>query len=222
MPGVVSLVRSGVAFARGRGVVAAVRKAVGMYVAGRQSWYVIAEDLAHPVEAGADAAALDVRLATAGDLDWLASLGHHDRSTFNRWLEADHFLFVAFTGGQPLGFRCVSTKPAPWLAGYFRLRPDQLYGIDIFTAPARRRAGLARAIFARTSPLLYARGFRELVGVQRLDNADSIAALARCGFVRTGCLTRHRFLWRVWFSFAPADEAPARASRHGEPALAGR
>jgi GNAT superfamily N-acetyltransferase len=157
------LVRAALRYARGRGVRAALAKALCMYVAGPQRWYVIREDLSHPVAPGPEAAALDVRLAGPDDLDWLAALGHHDRATVGEWLAPGYFLFVAFRDGAPVGFRCVSRHAAPWVADWFRRRPDQLYGVDIYVVPEHRRGGMARAIFARTSPLLHARGFTELL-----------------------------------------------------------
>lgn len=142
--------------------------------------------------------------------DALSALGYLDRATLTGWMTDDAFMFVAFKDGRLVGFRCVSRKAPPWVAEWFRLRPHQLYGVDIYTVPEQRRSGLARAIFARTSPMLHARGFTELLGVQRLDNADSIAALARSGFTRLGRLTRRRLPWGVSYSFVAAGDATPR------------
>lgn len=203
------LVRAGIHYARARGVRTTLAKAMDLYVAGQQTWHVIREDLAHPAPAGPEASSLDVRFARPDDLDWLAALGHVDRATLAEWMGADYFMFVAFRAGRPVGFRCVCRRAPPWVADWFRLRPDQLYGVDVFTVPEQRRSGLARAIFARTSPMLHARGFTELLGVQRLDNVDSIAALARSGFTRLGRLTRRRRLWRVTYAFVEDTAATA-------------
>jgi hypothetical protein len=65
------------------------------------------------------------------------------------------------------------------------------------------------------TPLLTARGFSEVLGIHRVDNQDTIAAVRAKGIPRIGTIIRTRVLGRTSFTYEPASDAAA-ASRHVE------
>jgi hypothetical protein len=61
---------------------------------------------------------------------------------------------------------------------------------------------------AAMAPTLVARGFREVVGIHRVDNDDTIAAAEAKGIPRVGTITRWCVPWHVWFTFEAAPSRP--------------
>ena len=96
----------------------------------------------------------------------------------------------------------------PGVEGFVRLRPDQIFMVDEFTAPPFRRRGITRRMAAAMAPALVARGFREVVGIHRVDNHDTIAAVEAKGIPRVGTVTRWCVPWHVWFTFEAAPSRP--------------
>jgi len=94
--------------------------------------------------------------------------------------------------------------------------------VDEFTDPPFRRRGITRRMAGAMTPWLLARGIREVVGVHRVDNHDTIAAARAKGIPRVGTVTRTRLLWKVWFDWSPAgaEDQPRGASLRGESPMA--
>jgi len=96
--------------------------------------------------------------------------------------------------------------------GFVRLRPDQIFMVDEFTEPGFRRRGVTRQMAIAMTPLLMRRGFREVLGIHRVDNADTIAAARAKGIPRIGTITRTCLLWKSWFSYSAAPEVGTAAN----------
>jgi len=106
------------------------------------------------------------------------------------WCGPRYFFFLTLIDGQPVSYRCLSTLVHPGVEGFVRLRPDQIFMVDEYTVPVFRRRGITRRIAAAMAPTLVARGFREVVGIHRVDNGDTIAAVEAKGIPRVGTVTR--------------------------------
>jgi hypothetical protein len=99
--------------------------------------------------------------------------------------------------GEPLSYRCLSTLVHPGVAGFVTLDPHQIFIVGEFTVPACRRRGITRLMAIAMTPRLIAHGFREVLGVHRTDNHDTITAVARKGIPTLGTVTRTRTLWKI-------------------------
>lgn len=139
---------------------------------------------------------------------------HLTPSTISRWQRPEFFVFLLVLGGQPVGYRCLSTEAAPSLRQFLRLRPDQLFTLDIFTQPDFRRRGLTRPLKVVAARQLMQRGYREIWSVQRTTNYDTVVAAERTGTVRVGTLIRTAFLGRASFAVTPVTVMSAALLRH--------
>jgi len=83
-----------------------------------------------------------------------------------------------------------------------RLRPDQVFMVDISTAPAFRRQGITRRIRIAMAREMLRLGYRDSWGLQRPMNREALGAFDRTPDVieRFGTLTRTRVLGHVRFS----------------------
>jgi L-amino acid N-acyltransferase YncA len=102
------------------------------------------------------------------------------------------------------------------VAGFVRLGPDQVFMVDEFTVPALRRRGITRRMAIAMAPALTARGYRQVLGIHRVDNHDTIAAARAKGVERLGLVTRWCLLRHAWFTFEP-DTVVAAAPLLAEP-----
>lgn len=197
-------------YLRHRGLARTIVKFVTMYVVGRQRWYVTRSDIAAllerpPLPAGDG---LEFRAARPDDLPLIEAFPRQTAATYRSWLRPGYLLFLALHEGCPIAYRCLSTIPSPWVAGFFRLRPDQIYSVDVFTLPEYRRRRAAARLRIAMAPVLLGRGFREVLSIQRPDNAESNAYTDRTGIARIGVLTRTCIAGRVRFSFTPLSGPP--------------
>jgi hypothetical protein len=88
--------------------------------------------------------------------------------------------------------------------------------VDEFTEPTYRRQGVTRRLAAGMRPTLERLGIREVVGIHRTDNHDTIAAARKKGIPRVGMIVRYRLLWHVSFDYVEALEGSAtRITRSG-------
>jgi GNAT superfamily N-acetyltransferase len=117
------------------------------------------------------------------------------------------FFFVALSAGELIGYRALAPKPHPWVAGFLRLRPDQIYALDLYTHPAWRGRGVTWELIVSMNPILVKHGYREVVSIQRTDNAESIATTRARRIARLGTLERRSFLGRVRFRFERSGDA---------------
>jgi hypothetical protein len=134
----------------------------------------------------------------------IASFPHLGPSLISKWAGPGHFFFLASHQGRPVGYRCLATVAPLSLKPFLRLRPHQLFTVDIFTAPDARRRGLTRAMKNASARYLVHRGYRETWSVQRVTNYDTVIASERTGSLRVGTLVRASFLGWTRFTLIPA------------------
>jgi hypothetical protein len=201
----------------------ALAKLVAGYVVGRQRWHVTLEDLARYAGQPAETDALELRWGRVADPSRMGRFtARVPHAILRRWCGPDFFFFVALVGGAPVSYRCLSARVHPGVAGFVRLLPGQVFMVDEFMDPPFRRRGITRPMAVAMAPWLLARGIRDVVGVQRVDNHDTIAAARAKGIPRVGTVTRTRLLWKVWFDWSPAgaEDQPRGASLRGESPMA--
>jgi hypothetical protein len=209
--------REALLYVRNNGVRRSLGKLVAGHVVGRQRWYLTREDLVRYASEPLDPGQYQLRFATAADLTAMGPFaGRMPAATLTAWLGHRFFFFIALRDGRPVSYRCLSTVVHPGVAGFVRLRPDQLFMVDEFTVPALRRRGITRRMAIAMAPALAERGYRHVLGIHRVDNRDTIAAARAKGVERLGLVTRWRLLQRVWFTFAPETSA-APAPLLGQP-----
>ena len=83
---------------------------------------------------------------------------------------------VVLVDGEAVLYRCLSTRLHPGVSDLIRLEPGQLFMVDEYTDPAFRRRGLTRRLAVGMARPLLAAGVREVLGIHRTDNHDTIAA----------------------------------------------
>ena len=197
-------------YARTRGVLRLLRKVFQLLITGRERWYVTCGQLQPWADAGRRDPAIEVRRATVDDLPALIGLGRQRPDTLKAWLGPANFLFVAVHDGSVIAYRALGPLPHRWVAGFFRLRDDQVYALDVFVHPRSRGGGVTYELMAASNPVLLAHGYREVISIQRLDNRPSIAMTDARGIARVGTLERRSFFGRVSFRFRAAPPpAPA-------------
>jgi hypothetical protein len=69
------------------------------------------------------------------------------------------------------------------------------------------------------TPGLLGSGVREVLGIHRTDNRDTIEVTRRKGIPRVGTVIRYRALWKVWFDYVEAEEEGPGACEHHDPGL---
>ncbi|HET9492375.1 MAG TPA: hypothetical protein VFR64_21850 [Methylomirabilota bacterium] len=185
----------------------AARRLVTTYIAGRQRSYLLQSNYETVAGLPLSDNGLVFRLARPDDLPALTErFTQVPPSTFQAWLGPNHFLYLALAGNKPAAFRCDSTIVSPGLRSILHLRPDQVFMVDISTAPAFRRRGITRLIRIAMARHMLRLGFRDSWGVQRVMNREALAAFDRTPDVvqRFGTLTRRTMLGRVQFSLTPS------------------
>lgn len=191
-------------YLRSYGFARACRKLFAGYVAGREHWYLTIEDLSHWAGARPEPGGFEIRRATPADLPLMdAFTARQDPGTLRSWCDARHIMFIALADGQAVSYRCLSRRMHAAVDGVLTLAPQQIYMVDEYTAPQFRRRGLTRQLAIATNPTLIAAGYREVVGIHRTDNNDTIAATRAKNIVTIGRLTRACLLSRTWFSYEP-------------------
>jgi hypothetical protein len=208
-----SSVGDAVHYARRRGFARTVAKLWRGYVAGREQWYVTRGDLTGWDHVPRRNPSLEIRPARQSDLPGLVRLGRQTSNTLRAWLRPEFSLFVAVAVAQPIAYRCLATRVHRWVAPFLGLGPGQIYSFDLFIDPRWRQRGVTQDIMAVTNPLLVARGFREVLSIQRTNNQESIAMTRARAIARLGTITRSVRFGRVRFAFTPAD--PDRESHEG-------
>lgn len=192
------------------------------YVIGRQSWHVTLEDLREYAGRSLPADGIELRFARLEDVPLMGRFTTRIApSVLRTWCGPSYYFFIALVDGEPVSYRCLSTRLHPGVSELIRLEPSQLFMVDEFTDPAFRRRGITRRLAIGMTPRLEACGIREVLGVHRTDNHDTIAAARKKGIPRLGTITRYRVLWKVWFDYAEAAENVGTARERGESELRG-
>jgi len=214
------LAADAVHYARTRGVLPLLRKIFRVLVTGRERWYVTSGRLEPWARASRRDPAIEVRRATADDLPALVGFGRQRLHTLRAWLKPEHFFFVAVRDGAVIAYRALGRAPHRWVAGFLRLREDQVYALDVFVHPAFRGRGVTFELMAASNPVLLAHGYREVISIQRLDNRASIDMTEARGISRVGTLERRSRFGRVSFRFeAEPQSAPVPPSSHARSSL---
>lgn len=181
----------------------AARKFFHMYLYGYRRMYLTRIDLVALANQSVEQMeGLEIRCVRP-DYSLMASFPHLTRSTISRWRRPGHFFFLSILGAQPVGYRCLTTVAAPSLRRFLRLRPHQLFTVDIFTQPDLRRRGLTRPLKIVAARHVVQQGYHEIWAVQRVTNYDTVVAAERTGTVRVGTLTRTSLLGRARFDVTP-------------------
>jgi GNAT superfamily N-acetyltransferase len=194
-------------------------KFLGGYVVGRQSWHVTLEDLRPYAAQPLAADGIELRFARLEDVPRMHRFtGRMAPSVLRAWCGPSYYFFLALIDGEPVSYRCLSTRLHPGVVDLIRLEPGQVFMVDEFTDPAFRRRGITRQLAIGMTPILQSLGITEVLGIHRTDNHDTIAAARKKGIPRLGTVTRYRALWHVWFDYVDAEEprtAAERAARSG-------
>jgi hypothetical protein len=189
-------------YVRTHGIGRAWRKFLAGYVVGREYWYLTIEDLTHWMGARLEPGGLEVRRATVADLPRMRGFMERQHpNTLRAWCRDDHVFYIALANGEAVSYRCVSRTVHAAVASAMRLAPAQIYMVDEFTVPAFRRQGITRRLAVATNPGLLAAGFREVVGIHRTDNQDTIAATRAKDIVTIGRLNRACVGMHTWFTY---------------------
>ncbi len=212
--------REALLYLRNNGVWRSLGKLVAGHLLGRQRWYLTREDLVRYAAEPYDAGGYELRFATPADLPRMDAFGRRmPAATLESWLGSRFFFFLALRDGRPVSYRCLSTVVHPGVAGFLRLRPDQAFMVDEFTVPPLRRRGITRRMAVAMAPALTGLGYRQVLGIHRVDNHATIAAARAKGVERLGVVTRWCLLRRAWFTFAPeAAVAPTPLLAQPDPA----
>jgi hypothetical protein len=210
-------------YLRSHGPGRACRKLFAGYVAGREHWYLTIEDLSHWAGARPEPNGFEIRRATPDDLPLMSAFtARQHPDTLKSWCDARHVMFIALADGRAVSYRCLSRQAHAAVDRVLTLAPHQIYMVDEFTAPEFRRRGITRQLAIASNPTLVASGYREVVGIHRTDNNDTIAATRAKNIVTIGRLTRACLLSRTWYSYEPyvtdiapplAPSVPRRSSR---------
>jgi GNAT superfamily N-acetyltransferase len=196
------------------------KKFMAGYVVGRQSWHVTLEDLREYGGKPMPNEGVELRFARLEDLPLMWRFTTRIApSVLRAWCGPSYYFFIALVDGEPVSYRCLSTRLHPGVSELIRLEPGQLFMVDEFTDPAFRRRGITRQLAHAMTPTLQAWGIREVLGVHRTDNHDTIAAARKKGIPRLGTITRYRVLWKVWFDYVDAEDSAGTARERAESEL---
>lgn len=205
-------------YLRNNGLRRSILKGLTAYVAGRQRWYLTHEDLTAYMGQPIRGNGLQFRRARLGEVPRMKALMERMPETVLRqWCGPGYFFFVTWKDGEAVSYRCLSTYVHPGVRGFVRLAPHQLFMVDEFTLPKYRRRGITRQMAYAMAPWVVSQGFREVLGIHRTDNFDTIAAARAKGVTTLGTVTRSRLAWATWFSYAPASSGREAAAVIGAP-----
>lgn len=193
-------------YVRNNGLRRSLAKFFCAYVAGRQRWYLTCEDLTRYAGTALVPGPYEYRFATRDDLPRMSAFETRmSRSILRAWFGREYLFFITLYDGLPVSYRTLSPLVHPGVVGAITLRPGQIFMVDEFTVPAFRRRGITRQMAIAMTPSLLARGYREVLGIHRTDNDDTVKAAGAKGIPRVGTITRSCFLGSVSFRFEPND-----------------
>ena len=212
-------------YLRNNGLRRSLIKGVTAYLVGRQRWYLTYEDLTAYIGQPIRGNGFQFRRARLGEVPHMKGLMERmPEAVLRRWCGPGYFFFVTWKDGEAVSYRCLSTYVHPGVSGFVRLAPDQLFMVDEFTVPKYRRRGITRQMAYAMAPWVVGQGFREVLGIHRTNNHDTVAAARAKGVTRLGTITRSRLLWTTRFSYKSETAGwrpPAGATRAPSPALIG-
>jgi acetyltransferase (GNAT) family protein len=195
-------------YLKNNGLRRSLTKALSGYLVGREQWYMTREDLSRYVGMPVDADGLEFRFARREDVPRMQGfMRRMSPQILTTWCGREYFFFLTLKDGEPVSYRCLSTLVHPGVVGFVHLQSEQIFMVDEYTVPAFRRRGITRQMAIAMTPVLLRHGFREVLGIHRTDNHDTIAAARAKGIPRIGTITRNCFLWKVWFDYTPSTDS---------------
>ncbi len=155
----------------------------------------------------------DVRLLTPQELDdFVAFRPGSRRDLIERRLAAGHECMCVWEAGEIVSavWLRFDVMWLPELHDVIPLPPGTAYGYDSYTARADRNRGLVKARAPHTARHLGRRGYAEIRGYVRAENAAGLAATWASG--------SHKLGWIVWVHVGPlgvevVQEAARRRTR---------
>jgi GNAT superfamily N-acetyltransferase len=191
-------------YLRNNGLRRSLLKGLTAYVCGRQRWYLTHEDLTGYIGQPIRGNGFQFRRARLGEVSHMKGVMERMPETvLRRWCGPGYYFFVTWNDGEAVSYRCLSTYVHPGVAGFVRLAPHQLFMVDEYTVPKYRRRGITRQMAYAMAPWLVSQGYREVIGIHRTDNHDTVAAASAKGVTRLGTVSRSRLLWKTRFSYEP-------------------
>jgi GNAT superfamily N-acetyltransferase len=187
-------VRAIIHYVKRRGLTAALGEARRRYVAGRQHWNVTRDGVARWLDTPLDADGLEYRLARPEDLDRMHLFTRQEPATLRAWYRPGYLFFLALDAGVPVAYRCLGPAVEGWASRYVTLRPDEVFVVDLFVAPAYRGRHVPRRLGIAMAPALAERGIRDVIGIQRGDNHNVFHSGHSRGLEFRSVLTRTTFL----------------------------
>jgi hypothetical protein len=201
-------------YLRNNGLRRSMLKGLTAYIAGRQRWYLTYEDLTAYLGMPVRGNGFQFRRARPGEVPHMKGLMERmPEDVLRRWCGEGYFFFVTWNRGEAVSYRCLSTHVHPGVRGFVDLAPHQLFMVDEYTVPRYRRRGITRQMAYAMTPWLLSHGFREVIGIHRTNNDDTVAAARAKGVATLGTITRSRWLWKTRFSYeAQPSAAPLAVS----------
>jgi GNAT superfamily N-acetyltransferase len=191
-------------YLKNNGFQRSLKKLIRGYIVGRQEWYLTLEDVTRYLNVTPKPAGFTFSWPRLDDVPRMHTFTERiPETTLRTWCGPEHFFLVAEQDGVPVSYRCLATLVHPGVVGFIELHPHQLFMVDEFTTPSYRRRGITRQMAIAMAPRLVERGYREVLGIHRTDNQDTIAAVRAKRIPTTGTITRRRRLWRVSFEWEP-------------------
>jgi hypothetical protein len=189
-------------YLRNNGLRRSLMKGLTAYIAGRQRWYLTHEDLTSYIGQPIRGNGFQFRRARLGEVPHMKGfMERMPEAVLRRWCGPGYFFFVTWKDGEAVSYRCLSTYVHPGVSGFVRLAPQQLFMVDEYTVPKYRRRGITRQMAFAMAPWVVGQGFREVLGIHRTDNHDTVAAARAKGVTRLGTITRSRLLWTTRYSY---------------------
>ena len=179
-------------YLRNNGVRRSVLKGVTAYVVGRQRWYLTQEDLTTYIGQPIRGNGFQFRRARLGEVPHMKGLMERmPEAVLRRWCGPGYFFFVTWKDGEAVSYRCLSTYVHPGVREFARLAPHQVFMVDEYTIPKYRRRGITRQMAFAMAPWVVGQGFREVLGIHRTDNHDTVAAARAKGVTEALVVAKH-------------------------------
>jgi GNAT superfamily N-acetyltransferase len=209
-------------YLRNNGLRRSLMKGLTAYFVGRQRWYLTHEDLTSYIGQPIRGNGFQYRRARLGEVPRMKGLMERmPEAVLRRWCGPGYFFFVTWKDGEAVSYRCLSTYVHPGVSGFIHLAPHQVFMVDEFTVPKYRRRGITRQMAYAMAPWVVGQGYREVLGIHRTDNHDTVAAARAKGVTRLGIVTRSRLLWTTRLSYEPESRGPRPRPVSAAPILIG-
>jgi len=184
-------------YVRTRGIRHSLERFVSGYVAGAERWVLFYNDLDGPSAPGAHGE-ITFRPYEPRDAESLAVFAPRMRpAQFLAWVDDGSFVHLAFHGARPVGYRIVSTRgPHGPLSEVVRLRPDEVWVVDLYTVPEYRGRGIGGCLGTHMDRHVAAAGYRGMYSTNLMTNPAAIRTSLKQGDQFRALVTYRRLLFR--------------------------